>query len=195
MLKSLNNAFKSFNYFDALFKYTKQNNVLLMNEEGYITEINTAFTNTFGYTDDEIIGKNLKILFTPEDQKKGLPENEITTVLREGQCKDNNYLVHKDKTITWVSGESILVKNFNSDVSILKIIQDIHTEKTYERSTHRLKDLNENIFKSIEDVIIVLNEEMIITEANDTFFRLFKIDEKKCPGLDSNQHNLTDAAT
>ena len=85
MSKSLNVAFSSFNYFDALFKYTKQDTVLLMNEEGIITEVNTAFTNSFGYTDDEIMGKHLKILFTVEDQKKGVPEAEISTVLRDGQ--------------------------------------------------------------------------------------------------------------
>ncbi len=184
---SLNVAVASFNYFDALFKYTKQNTVLLINEKGIITEVNNAFTNSFGYTNDEIIGKEFKILFTPEDQKKGLPETEIDTVLQEGQCKDNTYLVHKNETITWVSGESILVKNLNGEISILKIIQDIHTQKTYENFSRRLHDFNENILKSIEDVIIVVNEEMKINKANDAFFKLFTGDE-----ADINSLNFAD---
>jgi two-component system CheB/CheR fusion protein len=184
---SLNVAVASFNYFDALFKYTKQNTVLLINEKGIITEVNNAFTNSFGYTNDEIIGKEFKILFTPEDQKKGLPETEINTVLQEGQCKDNTYLVHKNETITWVSGESILVKNLNGEISILKIIQDIHTQKTYENFSRRLHDFNENILKSIEDVIIVVNEEMKINKANDAFFKLFTGDE-----ADINSLNFAD---
>src|SRR5688500_14742704 len=99
--------FTSFNYFEALFHNTKQNTVLLMDAEGIITEVNTAFTNCFGYTREEIIGKNLKILFTEEDQQKGLPQRELYKVLTEGQSSDNNYLVNEDKTLVWVSGESI----------------------------------------------------------------------------------------
>ena len=103
--------FSSFNYFETLFHNTVQNTVLLMDKEGIIIAVNQAFTNCFGYEPKDIIGKNVAILFTEEDQKKGLPEKELHAVLTKGQGADNNYLVSKDKTITWVSGESILVKN------------------------------------------------------------------------------------
>lgn len=70
MPKKLHPSFKSFNLFEALFRDTKQNTVLLMDAEGIIKEINTAFTKCFGYADNDIIGKHLRILFTEEDQKK-----------------------------------------------------------------------------------------------------------------------------
>lgn len=173
MAKKLNKAFTSFNYFDALFQNTKQNNVLLMDNEGIITEINTAFTEAFGYTDAEIIGKHLKILFTEEDQVKGVPEKELKTVLTTGQSNDNNYMVHQNKSITWVSGESLLVKNDNGEVSILKIIQNIHDQKTYENLLQESNEFNESILRSIEDIVIVLDSKMGLLKVNKAFKNLF----------------------
>ncbi|MGI8581336.1 MAG: PAS domain-containing sensor histidine kinase [Chitinophagaceae bacterium] len=173
MRKEPESSLEAFNYFEALFRKTKQNTVLLMDAEGIIEEINTAFTKCFGYADNDIIGKHLRILFTEEDQKKGLPEKEISNVLQRGQCMDNNYLVNKNKTITWVSGESILVENDKGDRSILKVIQNIHAQKTSEDSLDRMNELNESILRSIEDVVIVLNTEMKLIKANKNFSKLF----------------------
>ena len=86
----------SFNYFESLFHNTVQNTVLLIDKEGIIMDVNQAFTNSFGYKPKDIIGKNVALLFTEEDQKKGLPEKELNAVLSKGQGADNNYLVSKD---------------------------------------------------------------------------------------------------
>ena len=174
MPRKLNPSFASFNYFDALFKNTKQNTVLLMDANGIIKEINTAFTKRFGYAAKDIIGQHLRILFTANDQIKGLPEKEINTVLHYGQCMDNNYLVNKNKTITWVSGETILVKNNKEEISLLKVIQDINIQKLSENSLNYLNDFNENILQSIEDVVMVIDEELNIVKINKSISALFK---------------------
>jgi PAS domain S-box-containing protein len=166
--------FSSFDYFETLFHNTVQNTVLLMDKEGIIITVNRAFTNRFGYEHKDIIGKSMAILFTEEDQKKGLPEKELNSVLSKGQGADNNYLVSKDGTIIWVSGESILVKNDKGRISILKIIQNIHQQKISEISLQRLNEFNENILGSIEDVVIVLDEGMNVIKANRAFSKIFK---------------------
>ena len=92
----------SFRFFDSLFNNSKQNSILIIDENGIINNINKAFSRSFGYELPDIRGKHLAELFTIEDQQKGLPEHEVKKVLAAGQCSDNNYLVSKDKTITWV---------------------------------------------------------------------------------------------
>ena len=150
---------------------------LLMNEKGVIIAVNKAFTNCFGYEPEDIIGKNAAILFTEEEQKKGAPEKEFNAVLTTGQGSDNNYLVAKDKTIIWVSGESILVKNDEGEVCILKIIQNIHQQKISEVSLQRSIEFNESILSSIEDAVIVLDKSMNVIKANRAFFKLFNYNE------------------
>lgn len=178
MSKALDKSFSSFNYFEALFKNTKQNTILLMDEKGIIKEINSAFTDAFGYSGTEIIDQHTSILFTEEDKNKGLPEIELKTVLSTGESKDNNYLVHKNGDVTWVSGESIKVKDENGNISILKIIQNIHQQKLYERSLQELNNFNERVFDTIDDVVLVLNEKLEIIKSNKAFSKLYKSDKK-----------------
>ena len=168
-------ALESFDFFEALFSNTKQNKVLLLNADGIITGINVAFTTAFGYSDADIIGMHLEELFTQEDREKGVPEKEIKNVLEIGQCNDNNYMVHKNKSIIWVSGESIRVKNDAGDVRILKVIQDIDTQKTSEKSLQNLNEFSERILAAIDDVVVVINDKLNIIKSNRAFTQLFHI--------------------
>ena len=167
----------SFNYFETLFRNTVQNTLLLMDRYGTIVAVNHAFTNYFGYETDDIVGKNISLLFTKEDQKKGLPEKELHNVLNKGQSSDNNYLVSKDKQKIWVSGESVLVENKLGEVSILKIIQNIHQQKVSELSLISLNEFNENILSSIEDAVIVLDKHLNVVKSNKAFSAFFKYDD------------------
>ena len=121
-----------FDYFEALFTKTKQNSVLLMDTEGTITRVNDHFLESFGYTKNDIVGKNNSMLFTAEDKANGLPERELAAVKNNEQAFDNNYLVSKDGTVTWVAGESVLVNLNNHEIGILKIVQNIHEQKVAE---------------------------------------------------------------
>lgn len=161
------------NYFHALFNESKENSVLLLDEKGIILEVNSAFINSFGYEKEEVCGKNFKMLFTEEDQQKDRPEKERAAVLSQGQAYDNNYLVQKDKMITWVSGESTLVKDDKGQKYILKIIQNINEQKISENSIISLNDFNDSILKSIEDGVIVLDKNLKIIKANEAFSRIF----------------------
>ena len=173
----------SFHYFDALFKNAKENAILMATTKGIVLTINSAFKDCFGYEENDIVGKSLMILFTHEDQEKGLPEKELLKVLTTGQSNDNNYLVNKNKEITWVSGESVLVKNDQGEDVILKIIQNIHKQKTSETSLRLLNDFNENILQSISDSVIVLDEQMNLVKANDAFLKLIGRTEEEVASL------------
>ncbi len=178
MPKTTDHLDSSYNYFESLFNNAVENNVLLMDKDGIIIAINDAFTNCFGYNSEDILGRHARTIFTPEDSERGKPEEEIANVLRAGQASDNNYLIKKDKTKVWVSGESTLVKNNNGDLRILKIIQNIHQQKRSEVSIQQLNEFNENILSTIEDVVIVLDMNMRILKANRAFASLFKNHEK-----------------
>lgn len=171
--------YNSLNYFSPLFFQAKENSVLLLDEEGIVLEVNHAFINVFGYEKEDVCGKNFRMLFTDEDQAKGLPAKEITTVLTRGQAFDNNYLVQKNKIATWVSGESILIKDDDGKNYILKIIQNINKQKISENSIITLNELNDSILKSIEDGVIVLDKKLKIVKANDAFSRLPNIPVKE----------------
>jgi PAS domain S-box-containing protein len=162
-------AYAAFDYFEALYEKTKENTVIIMETDGTIAAVNSAFTECFGYEETDIVGRNTAILFTEEDQKKGYPKKELDRVQQAGQSNDNNYLVNKNREKTWVSGESILVENKEGKKIILKIVQDIHKQKTSENSIRELNAFNENILQSIKDVVLVVDKELNIVKANEAY--------------------------
>jgi two-component system sensor histidine kinase VicK len=171
--------FLSNSLLDAMLTRLRKNSVILLSVDGIVLEINSAFTNYFGYTDTDIIGKNFTILFTEENKLKDLPQRELNTALTDGQHSDDNYLVNKDRNHVWVTGESIRVDNESGDPYILKIIYDLQVLKESEASIIRLNDLNENILSSINDIVLVLNEQLQIEKANKAFFDLFNGRDKE----------------
>lgn len=171
--------FSSFNFFETLFNRTKENNILLVDEKGLIITVNKAFSVFFGYSKKELTGKNFAMLFTEEDQKNGKPKKEISKVLETGQASDNNYMVKKNKTIVWVSGEAVLVKNEAGENCILKIIQDINREKKIEKTALEFSNFNENILAAIEDVVMLLDNKMNILKKNHAFNYLFNDTPKR----------------
>jgi len=162
-------TYAGFDYFEALYKKTRENTVIIMETDGTIAAVNSSFTKCFGYEETDIVGKNTAILFTEEDREKGLPKKELDEVQRKGQSNDNNYLVNKNQEITWVSGESVLVENEKGKKIILKIVQDIHSQKTSENSIRQLNNFNENILRSIKDAVLVLDKDLNVVMENPSF--------------------------
>jgi PAS domain S-box-containing protein len=176
--------FRTLDYYQALFENPKKNSVLLLSETGNILKVNRAFMLSFGYDEGDLLGEDFAMLFTEEDRQKELPIREIQTVMDEGQSFDNNYLVNKNGGRTWVSGESVLVTSASGRRLVLKVIQNIHTQKESELSIIRLNSFNENILASIEDAVLVLDQEVKIVKANRAFLKLFDLPEAHMHNVD-----------
>ena len=163
------------NYYilESLLKNTRQNAVIIIQIDGRIITFNNAFTEQFGYELKDLVGKSHVILYTEEDQKKGLPKKERQQVLITGQANDSNYLVNKNKEAIWVSGESVLVKNKEGTTHILKIVQNIHQQKTSDITIQQLNSFNESILSKIKDVVLVLDNNLNVIKVNDASIGLF----------------------
>ena len=167
-------SYDEFPLFDALYRRSKQNAIIIFNTEGLILEANQQFTKSFGYTREEIIGEKNSKIFTAEDRMRGLPEIELKKTISDGQANDNNYIVHKNGSPIWVSGESVLVEHSGTRI-ILKVIQNIHQVKLSEASLRVMNELNENILSSIVDVVLVLDKDHNIIKSNKPIRDLFSI--------------------
>lgn len=172
MEKSLAQSFKSF-YLASFFERSQMNAILLLNKEGTIIRVNAAFENAFGFTELDLTGRNFSTLFTDSDRNKELPKKEIEKVLATGQANDKNFLVSKRHGPVWVSGESVLLTDEYMEPCILKVIQDIHTEKESEYIIEKVNKFNENILMSITDVVFVIDESFKIIKYNTALQKTF----------------------
>jgi PAS domain S-box-containing protein len=175
-------------FFIPVFNQALKNCVLIMDSNGKAITVNPAFTKSFGYSETDIAGKDVTILFTPEDRAAGMPEKELSHVLSHGQSNDNNYLVAKNGIRTWVSGESVLMQRNDGSRFVIKLIQDIHEKKEAEQALARLHQFNENILSAICDAVLVVDEQLQIVKLNSAAAELFPVNTDKTVTLDVESH-------
>lgn len=181
-ITSLNNAIDSAAFYTAILRNSKQNAMIVMDVDGYILHSNKAFEDFFGYTNSDLVGKHTRLFFTQEDQHVKRPEIEIATVKEQGVAEDNNYLVHKDGSLVWVMGESVLVSTGEQDY-ISKIIHNIHTQKVMERFLRDTNELIESMLATMKDGIAVVDADLRILKANKAFHDMFEIPAEPIEGI------------
>jgi PAS domain S-box-containing protein len=162
-------------YFDAFFTNTRQNAILIMSTDGIIREVNQAFTTAYGYDTEDLQSKQHRVLFTEKDQVKLLPEIELNKTNREGSSSDENYIVHKDGSLVWVTGESVLIKT-QSETCIVKVIHNIHAQKQLERYLLASNELLDSLFHSVKTGLLLLDSRMRTIKCNQPFLKLFHLE-------------------
>ncbi|MFZ5942283.1 MAG: ATP-binding protein [Bacteroidota bacterium] len=114
--------------------------ILSMDHNGIITDCNNKVRTTLGYSNDELIGQNISILFPdlaePEIFSTGGSANT------EQESEDAEYTFRKkDGTSIEVSvNKSMIPGMINGDPLIIWIVEDISERKTWERKLIEAKE-------------------------------------------------------
>jgi PAS domain S-box-containing protein len=173
-------------FFDLLLRNSNMSAIFVLNQEGTIIKISGGVTKFYGYTSDELIGKQFSILFSNEDRTSLRPELELDTVLREGSAADLNFIMHKDGTPIWTQGETLSVKENNGNIYFVKIAHDVDQQKLLEEfliASEKKQTLLSRIFDSFLNGIEVFKsirnkeneiidfEYVLINKAAEKFMR------------------------
>jgi PAS domain S-box-containing protein len=75
-----------------------------MDLEGRVESWNAGAERTFGYTEKEILGRNMEIIFTPEDRAIGAPGEELRQARETGRAADERWHIRKGGSRFYASG-------------------------------------------------------------------------------------------
>lgn len=142
---------------DSLQDYS----IFTIDKEFIINSWSSGSTKIFGYETDEIIGKNFDIIFTEEDIKNKIPNNEIQTALKKGRATDNRWHIKKDKSLFYANGLVFPLTGADGEMlGYVKILLDLTEKKNQEDSIKKyVNELEElNIHK--ESVLAILSHDL-----------------------------------
>ncbi|RYX82693.1 PAS domain-containing protein [bacterium] len=97
----------------ALFESERRSNlieglrdvaIITTDPAGRIQSWNSGARDIIGYSDEEIIGQNLSVLFLPEDVESGVPGNEMQRAMNGSNASSDRWLRRKDGTTFWAVG-------------------------------------------------------------------------------------------
>jgi PAS domain S-box-containing protein len=165
-------------FLDSMLENSRLACILILDKDGIIKEMSHGVQEQLGYTPDDLIDKSFSILFTEKDLKENIPWIELQTARENGFALDNNYIIHKNKNYIWCQGESIVVDD-EGEQYFVKYIYDINNQKLLEESLRESKKISESVLETIDNPLIVLNSDLGILMANNSFHKVFNPNQEE----------------
>lgn len=152
--------------------------IILLDDKGFIIEVNTSYCQTLGYTKDEVIGNNIRKFASPD--KAGDIENNISKILA------GHTLVHevtnrrKDGTFSTVALYETLISLPDGTPGILTVSNDISEKK---RSQERMLTLSRAL-ESIGECVSITDYQNKLIFVNKAFCDTYGYSEDELIGKD-----------
>ncbi len=112
-----------------LVKELNEYAMFFINPDGRIASWNTGVERILGYSEDEFLDLPFSILFTPEDQRAGIPEQELATAQDSGSASDERWHIRKSGERFFASGMVVSAHTESGElIGCTKILRD-HTSR------------------------------------------------------------------
>jgi len=143
----------------VLFDSVRDYAIFTSDKEGRITSWNSGAEEIFGYTESEIRGQSVAILFTAEDREAGAPAKEMTEAQSKGRAEDERWHIRKGGLRFFASGVIAPLKD-NDITGYVKILRDPTRQKTEEEERARLLEQLSEQQNRLEDRVRERTEDL-----------------------------------
>jgi two-component system, chemotaxis family, CheB/CheR fusion protein len=122
--------------------------------DGVVNSWNTGAAQVFGWSEAEILGQNVDVLFTPEDRAAGVPQKELATARAEGIAPDVRWHQRKDGSRVFINGAVHPLRDGQLH-GFVKIGSDETAQRQAEEALRehqqQLQALNETLEQKVEE--------------------------------------------
>ena len=131
---------------DSLTEYA----VFAISPSGSVMSWNQGAKDTFGYAASEIIGRSFDFIFTPEDRRSGVPQDELAAALSGNRIHRDRWHVHKDGTRFW--GTNTLQSLYDANGKLLGFTKLVHDTTASYLARQALNDSEQQLRLLVESV-------------------------------------------
>jgi len=118
-----------------------------------ITGWNSGATRLLGWEEADVLGRPLRLIFTPEDCAAGVPEEEMRRALEDGNATDERWLIRRDGTRFFAMGELLRLHD-GELLGFLKILRDRTAQRRAEEALRDSEERYRLIVESARDYAI-----------------------------------------
>jgi two-component system, cell cycle sensor histidine kinase and response regulator CckA len=160
--------------YQLLFESTVDYAVFHLSLDGTVQTWNPGARRIFLYEPSQILDRSGTVLFTPEDNLQGVPEQEIRTAIESGRAEDSRWHLRKDGTRFWANGVMVGLRNETGEVvGLAKIVRDDTQLKHAEERLQYQVSVAEAIARDAAEGLMLVDGEGRITFLNPTAERMF----------------------
>lgn len=124
--------------------------ILFLDSEGKVTNWNKGVERIIGYSEDDIILNNFRVLYSEYDQEKNIPQTDLDTALECGRAENEGWRIKKDGSLFWASAIITAIKDEPGNViGFSLVIRDL---------TERKK--SEEVLRKHSEALLAKNKEL-----------------------------------
>ena len=119
--------------------------IFLLTPTGEVATWNPGAERIKGYRAGEIVGRNFRIFYPPEDLASGKPEHELERATRDGRFEDEGWRVRKDGSRFWANVIITAVRDHQGHlIGFGKVTRDLTERK---RAEEQMRELSGRLLK------------------------------------------------
>ncbi len=150
--------------------------ILRMDLAGKITFFNEYAQRFFGFTEEEIIGKNVVGTIVPERESTG---RDLAAMIRDVGIHPERYTINENENMrsngekVWIAWTNNVV--FDEDNKVEELLcfgNDVTEHKRADEKLQETKEFLDNIIESSLDAIVIADTKGYIARANSAFLKL-----------------------
>ncbi|MDO8282572.1 MAG: PAS domain S-box protein [Thermodesulfovibrionia bacterium] len=149
--------------------------------EGDIVSWNKGAEKIYGYTEEEVQGKNISLLAPPDYQEEIF---DHLKKLQSGEVIDNyeTKRVRKDGVVIDISLSLSSIKDkFGKIYGVSAIMHDI-TEQQKAKQVLTVSEYSESIINTVREPLIVLDQDLRVVTVSRSFYEFFKVKPEETVG-------------
>jgi PAS domain S-box-containing protein len=138
--------------FRLIVESAKDYAIFTLDMNGYVTSWNSGAQCLLGYEEAEIVGRDSRIIFTPEDNERNQADREMQKALLEGRAVNERWHVRKGGSRFWGSGLQMPLRDESDNVQgFLKIMRDKTEQRQAAERERFLAEASSVLATSIDD--------------------------------------------
>ncbi len=122
--------------------------IFTLDQGGLIISWNAGACRIFGYEEQDILGRDARVLFLLVDREEGALEREMKTAFERGRAENERFHLRKDGTTFWGSGLTMPLRAHHDRAGYLKVLRDDterhfadeHQQVMMREISHRVKN-------------------------------------------------------
>ena len=166
--------------------------LIVVDPEAKIQTVNPETCDLLGYTEEELIGQPVSIIFAEEEEEEEegrlfqfFRESEKAEALRPQDAIRNRELTYKTKDgrlIPMSFNASALTDEAGNVTAVVAGAKDITELKLAEAEIRKERTFSGNIIATVPDSLLVLDKDLKIKSPNRSFYEAFQTEAEKVIG-------------